>query len=917
MSLDFTRRTFLKTTGMLSGSSLLGAVGTAAASRTDPFSADPQRTGATAQSIGTASDSLALFPTLELAPSKWIWYPERRPLPNTFVFFRKELILNGAVLSARGRIAADSRYRLFVNGKLVQRGPAPFDPRFQEFDPVELTPYLSQGVNCIGLLVCFWGAHGEGTYIPGKPGVQFALAVETETGRHTLSTDGQWRTKRADCWPAGLYRRSFLRAMQEVFDARRYPEGWSSAGFDDSSWKQAKELDLDSALPLILAGSKNYSDLLAYCPGKEDASSFHMRFRSIPFLSEKRFSCAVLLAEGALRWNAPPEEYFDAYTENAFETQVREKPQASANGAPFPLKASLQTEVSQVFLLSLGEEMVGYPFVRVRAPSGTAVELVFGEYREPDSPLLPSHCWPGNAVRLVTHDGVTEFEAFDWEAVKELAVLVRGSGTAEILDAGVTRIRAPFPRVPDFQCSDADINRIHAAGVNTCVNISQECMCDNPTRERQQYAGEVGLNYLSHYLAFGEYRLARRYLLTWADGQSEDGWFLDCYPAIDRLQRLWQTHLHLSHWGPIVDHALSYLFHVYWYVLYSGDLSVVGELKPRLIKHANWLDRVRDEEGLLPVELGMHTVWIDHNGFRNQRQKQAALNVWYYGYLTHAMLPLAELDGDEAWSGMLRRRADALKRSIFARFRDPSTGVLVDNLPWRAPDEAPAYHDRTLSMGLLFGLLEGKAAETALKMLEECPKGRPITEQIPNGLGLSHPPYAGWRLMAMARAGLGEAILDDLRQRWGNMPSLRANNTFSENWTGGAKCQCSTAPVYILYGEILGIKPLKPGFSRYTVSPKPGFLSALRGSVLTPLGSVRLDYQVKNSLRTLRLELPAKGEAVIRLPQPPKKVTVDGKRFEVADNAKEIRFSPEKKSLVEIEWLGCAQGLTGAVGAKS
>ena len=49
----------------------------------------------------------------------WIWYPAYRPLPNSFVFFRKELTVDSAIVSAKGRIAADSRYRLYVNGKLI------------------------------------------------------------------------------------------------------------------------------------------------------------------------------------------------------------------------------------------------------------------------------------------------------------------------------------------------------------------------------------------------------------------------------------------------------------------------------------------------------------------------------------------------------------------------------------------------------------------------------------------------------------------------------------------------------------------------------------------------------------------------------------------------------------------------------
>ena len=93
--------------------------------------------------------------------------------------------------------------------------------------------------------------------------------------------------------------------------------------------------------------------------------------------------------------------------------------------------------------------MVGYPFVRIKAPAGTPVELVFGEGHLPGS-LLPYHCWPGNLAQLTTTDGITEFESFDWEAVKELAVLVRGSGTAEILNAGVTAHHRAVPTQTRF-----------------------------------------------------------------------------------------------------------------------------------------------------------------------------------------------------------------------------------------------------------------------------------------------------------------------------------------------------------------------------------------------------------------------------------------------------------------------------------
>ena len=58
---------------------------------------------------------------IDLAPARWIWLPSQRTLPNTFVLFRRELELETVPVRASGWITADSRYRLTVNGRRVQR----------------------------------------------------------------------------------------------------------------------------------------------------------------------------------------------------------------------------------------------------------------------------------------------------------------------------------------------------------------------------------------------------------------------------------------------------------------------------------------------------------------------------------------------------------------------------------------------------------------------------------------------------------------------------------------------------------------------------------------------------------------------------------------------------------------------------
>ncbi len=96
---------------------------------------------------GAAGPALspALGPELpDLPPARWIWYPSGRTLANTFVLFRRELNLKAKPRRATGWISADSRYKLEVNGRRVQWGPAPADPRWPEADPVDLTEALDR-----------------------------------------------------------------------------------------------------------------------------------------------------------------------------------------------------------------------------------------------------------------------------------------------------------------------------------------------------------------------------------------------------------------------------------------------------------------------------------------------------------------------------------------------------------------------------------------------------------------------------------------------------------------------------------------------------------------------------------------------------------------------------------------------------
>ena len=85
--------------------------------------------------------------------SNWIWLPtwiaEDKENP-ALVLFRKEVEITGTPIAGKITISADSRYKLYVNGELVEVGPSKGDRQVWYADDVELLPFLKKGKNVIG-----------------------------------------------------------------------------------------------------------------------------------------------------------------------------------------------------------------------------------------------------------------------------------------------------------------------------------------------------------------------------------------------------------------------------------------------------------------------------------------------------------------------------------------------------------------------------------------------------------------------------------------------------------------------------------------------------------------------------------------------------------------------------------------------
>jgi hypothetical protein len=794
---------------------------------------------------------------VDLAPARWIWLPSARTLANTFVLFRREVELRGAPVSARGWVSADSRYRLWVNGRRVQWGPAPCDPRRLEVDPIDLASLLRPGPNAIAAEVLFYG-HGEGTWPMGRPGFLLALRIEEEDGGvQRIVSDERWRVLLDRAHPPGQHKRWYLRALQEELDARRRPEGWSEPGFRaGEDWLAPRVFGDGADRP---AAASPYYQYLK--DGGIALETSALVAREVPLVRETARPALRLVQSGRIRWRRDPDDWFEFRLPDAFELVESAVAFPSGDGA-WTLDPPREEGVWALF--ELDEQMVGFPFFTVEAPEGTIVEVMTQESHSADKrPWLDTHFHSWS--RFICREGENRFETFDYESLRFIQIHVReAKGPVHLRDVGVRRRSYDWPRTPHFGCDEPALQRLFEASFNTLANAAQETIVDGMGRERQQRSGDVSHMLHATRLVCGDWDLSRRFQRSFALGQTHEGYFLDCWPAWDRLNRIAQREVGATPWGPPLDHGVSFIHDVWRHHQETSEVDLAQEVYPQLARFARYLLDGRGRDKLLPVEgWGIPTVWMDGpECFQKQRHKQCAFNLFTAGVLRRALVPLAELVGETRDAVNFRASADAILKATVREFWSTKRGLFVSNLPWlTAEGGGVRLDDRSLATALLF---------------RQCPRGK--TENVvaalaePSAeLGLSFPANAHWRLQALAYHGRIDVMLRELRYRWAALPSVVENNTIAEHWehrpdTTDQWSHAAVSPLFMLFMDMAGIRPGEPGFRKVNVRPQLGDLPALELTLHTGLGPIAFQSQPEGGGHKVWLTLPADMEGELRLP---------------------------------------------------
>ncbi len=164
--------------------------------------------------------------------ARWINTERCQSAANTWLAYRKTVDIEKVPQTLTAHIAADSKYWLWINGKLVvfegglKRGPSLYDTYY---DSVEIAPYLTAGENTIAVLVWHFGKSGFSHVNSGLAALLFeAIAPGVE-----IVSDASWFCSLYDAYqnteaPFPNYR---LPESNIRFDARMELTGWNQPGY--------------------------------------------------------------------------------------------------------------------------------------------------------------------------------------------------------------------------------------------------------------------------------------------------------------------------------------------------------------------------------------------------------------------------------------------------------------------------------------------------------------------------------------------------------------------------------------------------------------------------------------------------------------------------------------------------------------
>jgi Bacterial alpha-L-rhamnosidase 6 hairpin glycosidase domain/Alpha-L-rhamnosidase N-terminal domain/Bacterial alpha-L-rhamnosidase C-terminal domain/Bacterial alpha-L-rhamnosidase concanavalin-like domain len=535
------------------------------------------------------------------------------------------------------------------------------------------------------------------------------------------------------------------------------------------------------------------------------------------------------------------------------------------------------------YTIDFGQNITGRTHIRARAAPGDAIKIIHSEKRTAKNEADPR----GTGFQGFQTDTYTfGTKPADWSP--EFAyygfryVTISGLKSApRPADIWAEEVTTDLARNGQLETSDALINKIHEASVQTTLNNAHGIPEDCPHREKRGWSADAYVSAPQALANFDVEGFYEKFLQDIRDAQQPNGSIPDIAPPEIAYTRGNGD----SIWGAVGTELPWDLYEQ------TGDINVLETSYPSMKSFVDWLVTVAKNN---IIESGKYRGdWV---AFKSSHDPLLRTAFYYRSVqrLVDSARVLGKVDDVRKYDEL----AQAIRISFNDRFLDRSTGS------YGAPGkQAATMTQASQAVPIAFGMVpEGSrkaVTEQLVKYINDVSK-----LHVESGLNATR--YVLEALQIIGRPDIIHAMAKQTdAPGWAHMVNT-GPGTLWESWKGGSLQHAwpgvIDAHFYRTYG---GIEPTAPGFSAFDIRPYlPEGMSWARAVRSTPYGQVRSEWRRSGAAVQLDVAVPVGTTARLVLPVRANVVPVlrvDGRKAADLDAVKGVRRIPGDAGTVILE----------------
>lgn len=735
----------------------------------------------------------------------WIWHPYLSTHAPAIVVFTRTFTLD-APLKTRIHISADQRFELAIDGAILARGPERGDHFHWAIHSYELS--LEKGTHTLSVRCQWLGDMAPYAQMTSHAG--FLLATDNDDDTLLSTKNSSWMVahiKGVDFLPSKL---TWGTGPCFSLNAENIPRDWTQP--DDFDFVEAipvdhaffphfvvpAELPEMANTPVSPPAVRFADNSMCQCPQNASAETPPFKINRDDFCLEE----ADVFAN-ALKDNAP-------YT--------------------------IPAHTDRTFLLDFSLYHCLYPTLHTKGGKNSVIQLHYAESLFADEKGVHKNnrnnifdkYFIGIHDTCLPNGSPMRFDLPWWRAARYVLLTVHTTD-APLTLSSLTFHETHYPgeNLLEFSCSNSSLKNFIAPSFRALQMCSHETYMDCPYYEQLMYVGDTRLEVLATFITMNDNRLPRKALklLDWS--RIPEGFTQSRYPS--RTPQL------------IPPFSLWWVCMVHDYLMWRGDTVFIAERLPGIHAVTHAFAHYCDDDGLIRNLPGWNFIdwvpsWIGGMPPVPPEAANALINLQYILTL-QAAEKVSRACGDEDNALLFAARA---QRSIDA----------IQKTFWNSNKKAFAYHEdgtgfaqHTQCLAMCSGICtpeqEAAIAEllTSSDVLEKCT------------IYFSHYLFEALHLLRKT-----DAILSHL-QPWHD--ACENGITTLPETPEPTRSDCHAWGAHILYHYVtkfLGVKPLKPGCSEISVTPRLQQFSHISGRVTLPQGMLKISANTEKG--TASIELP-------------------------------------------------------------